>query len=154
MLDLCLALKQLIERAIPPLQLARLYAHPRCLAGFARRVIAPCWDPASSLLVADKDGFQPSGEPVFAARRDEPIGNQHEASLAECYAVVPATPAEPLEHARQAEFGPQAARDQDRPPVPSIERLNVFTANIFSRLILTVQQPTEFVEGRDPCGRD
>ena len=75
MLDLCLALKQLIERAVPPLQLARLNAHPRCLASFALRVIAPCWDPASSLLVADKDGFQPSGEPVFAARRNQPIGN-------------------------------------------------------------------------------
>src|SRR5215469_3956998 len=146
MFDLWLAFEQLVERAVPLLQLARLHAHPRCLAGFARRAIAPCGDPASSLLVADKVGFQPAGKPMFAAWRDQPIGNQDKGSLTECYAVVPATPAELLEHARQAEFGPQAARNEYRSPVPSVERLNVFTAQIFARLNFPVQQSIEFVE--------
>src|SRR5215813_14130818 len=146
MLDPCLAFKQLIERSVPPLQLARLYAHPRCLAGFALRVIAPCRDPASSLPVADKVGLQPSGETVFAARRDEPIGNQHKGSITEGCAIVAATPAGAVKHARQAEFDPQAARDKYWAPVPSVERLNVFAAQIFARLIFPMQQSIELVE--------
>src|SRR5262249_3365713 len=83
MLDLWLAIEQLVERAIPLLQLARLHTHPRCLAGFARRVIAPCGDP-SAPHGEDKAGFQPPRKPVFATRRDEPISDQRKGSLTEC----------------------------------------------------------------------
>jgi hypothetical protein len=61
MLDPFLAFKQLIERAVPLLQLARLHTHARRLAGFALYLIAPCRDPAASLPVAAKIGFQPPG---------------------------------------------------------------------------------------------
>jgi hypothetical protein len=50
---------------------------------------------ASSLQVADKVGLQPSSETVFAARRDQPIGNQHKGSITEGYAIVAAALLDP-----------------------------------------------------------
>ena len=68
---------------------------------------------------------------MFAARRDQPVGNQHKGPLTECYAIVRASPAKLLEHTRQAEFGPQAARREYRSPAQASSAL-LFSLRGFS----------------------
>ena len=58
-LDLRLAREQLIERAIPLLELTRLDPHPRRPAGLALQLVAPCGHPAPAVAIADEVGLQP-----------------------------------------------------------------------------------------------
>jgi len=51
-----------------------------------------------------------------------------------------------LKQALQAEFGPNAARGEYWTPIPSIERLNVFTAQVLAGWYVAVQQSREFLE--------
>src|SRR5215471_10656518 len=67
-LDLCLALQQLIEGAIPLLELALFDLHPRRPARFACGVVTPLRNPSAAVTVAHKIGLQPTREPMLAAR--------------------------------------------------------------------------------------
>ncbi len=81
-LGLVLAGVQLVERAIPLLQLPRLNAHPRRPAGIALGVVAPAGDEAPADPIADKIALQPPRQRMLAARCGEPIGDQHQRPIA------------------------------------------------------------------------
>lgn len=56
--DLGLALEQLIECAVPLLELARFHLHPRRPTGFARRLVAPLRHPSPAGAIAHEVDLQ------------------------------------------------------------------------------------------------
>src|SRR5262249_54853225 len=73
--DRLLGRAELIEGAIPGVELARMDADPAALV--------PLGDEASALAVADEVGLEPAGEPMLTGRRDEPVGDEHEGAVGE-----------------------------------------------------------------------
>ena len=120
-----LVLQQLIERAVPLLELACLDFHAWRPTQLARALVAPGGKPAPTVAVAHEVGLQPACQPVLAARRSEPIGDQHHRAIARRRSVVPSGAHQPIERRLQPELAPQLACRQHRSPVPGGERTHV-----------------------------
>ena len=87
-LDLRLALEQLIERAIPLLQLPRRYPHAWASAGLAFRVVAPRRDPTPAMTITDEIVLQPLRQRMLAAWARQAVGDQNQGALAERDAIT------------------------------------------------------------------
>jgi hypothetical protein len=149
-LDALLVLEQLIERAIPLLELTHLDLHARCAAGLACHLVAPLCHPSPAMTITDEVALQPARQPMLAAGRSKPIEHQHEGAVTERVAIAPARKAEPIEHRLQPELTPQMAGGQRRPPVPGGQRRDVIgldrARGPLRRGRITVQQPRQLVE--------
>jgi len=145
-LDLDFALQQLIERAVPPLELAQRHPHPRRPAGDALAIVAPFGEPSPAMAVADKVGLKPTRQPMLAARRGQPIDDQHQSAIAQGRGVATGRCGEPVERRFEAELAPQLARHQHRSPVPRRDRANVLTPDGAIRNRLAMEQTHQLVE--------
>ena len=151
MLDLRLAGEQLVERAIPLLQLVRLDAHPRCPAGLAFDVVAPCRDETAAAAIADKIVLQPLRQRMLAPWRRQSIGDQHQRPIAQPHRLAAIRPRKLIEHSLEAELAPHRTRGQHRPPVLRADRADIIArdATIVGRI--AVQQAAELVEVEMRC---
>jgi hypothetical protein len=118
MLDLRLACEQLVERAIPLLQLPRFDAHTWCSAGLALGVVAPCGNEAPAAAVADKVILQPPRQCMLAAGGRQPIGNERQRPIAQAHRRAAIVLRQMVEHGIKPELAPHRPRRQHRPPVP------------------------------------
>ena len=111
--DLVLGRVELIEGAVPGVELAGMDADPPALV--------PVGDEASALAVADEVGLEPAGEAVLAGRRDEPVGDEHEGAVGERDAF--GLPEVLVEDGPEAQLVEQGPDDEDRPPGPGLRRI-------------------------------
>jgi hypothetical protein len=137
-LDVRFAHQQLVERAIPLLELAHLDPHPRRPTGEALPIIAPRRNKTAAIAIADKIGLQPARQSVLAARCGQPIGDQHQGAIAQRRSVTTAALHEPVKRRLKGEFAPDMARCQHRAPVPRRNRLHVRTPNLIVGYGITV----------------
>jgi len=145
-LDLRLAREQLVERAIPLLQLSRRHAHARCPAGLAFRVVAPCRDEAPTATITDKIALQPLRQRMLAGRRRQPIGHQHKSPITQPHRLAAIGPRELVECRVEAEIAPHPARRQQRPPVPRSDRPDILVRDAIVAGRIAMQQPAELAE--------
>ena len=145
-LDLRLALEQLIERAVPLLELTRLDPHPWRPAGLARKIVAPCGQPATAVAIADEVGLQPPRQAMFAARRGEPIGDQHQSAIAQRRRVATAGSGELVERRREPELVPHVAHHKHGSPIPRPDGMDILTSNATIGERLAVQQARQLDE--------
>ena len=108
--DAVLGLEELVEGAIPGVELTGMDADPAALV--------PMGDEASALAVADEVGFEPAGQSMLTGRGDEPVGDQREGAVGEGDAL--GSPEVLVEDGPEAELVEQGADDEDRPPVGGI----------------------------------
>ena len=113
--DLVLGRVELIEGAVPGVELAGMDADPPALV--------PVGDEASALAVADEVGLEPAGEAVLTGRGDEPVGDEHEGAVGERDAF--GLPEVLVEDGPEAELVEQGPDDEDRPPVRGFAELGV-----------------------------
>ena len=71
--DLVLGLEELVEGAVPGIELAGMDADPSAAV--------PMGDEPSALAVADEVGLEPAGQAMLTGRGDEPVGDQHEGAV-------------------------------------------------------------------------
>jgi hypothetical protein len=145
-LDLRLALEQLIERAVPLLQLTRLDPHSWRPADRTRTIVAPCGQPPAAVAIADEVGLQPPRQAMFATRRGEPVGDQHQSAIAQRCRVATAAPGELVERRLQPELAPQLERHQHGSPIPCPHRTDIRTADAAIGERLAVQQACQLAE--------
>jgi hypothetical protein len=150
-LDLRLAGEQLVERAIPLLQLPRSDPHPRRQAGLAFGVVAPCRDETAAAAVADKIVLQPLRQRMFASWRRQSIGDQHQRTIAQPHRVAAIRPRQLIEHRFKAELAPHRTRRQHRPPVPRAERADIIARDTAIVGRFAVQQAAKLVEIQMGC---
>ena len=113
--DPLLGLVQLIERAIPGVELAGMHPHPIALV--------PVRHEAAPHAIADEVGLQPTGQSVFAGGTDQPIGDEHKRSVGERYIFgSPQTSVEDVPEAELLEEGPDG---EHRPPRGGIDDLEL-----------------------------
>src|SRR5712672_3692986 len=129
MLDLILVFEQLIERAVPLLQLSCLNPHPWGSAHLPFAVVTPSGYPLPAIAVADEVGLQPACQPMFARRCSKPIGNQHQRAITRPRAVTAARTHKPINRCLQAEFLPPVTCDQHRSPIKGCDRFHILAAN-------------------------
>ena len=146
LLDLRLARQQLVERAIPLLELAHLDAHPRRPTGLAFRVLAPGGDEAPAAAVADKIALQPPRQGMLAARRRQPIGHQHQGPIAQPHCLAAIAPREPVEYGVEAEFAPHPTGRQHRTPIPRSDRTDIRAVDAIVAGVIAMQQPAQLAE--------
>jgi hypothetical protein len=106
---------ELIERAIPGVQLPGMDADPS--AG------VPMGDEAPALAIADEVGLEPAGEPVFAGRSDESIGDKDEGTVGEGDAFGFAEGV--IEDRPEAELIEEGAEREDGSPGRGIDDLRI-----------------------------
>jgi hypothetical protein len=70
---------QLIECAIPGVELIGIHPHPIALT--------PVGYEAASRAIADEVGLEPTGQTMFAFGTDQSIGDEHERSVSERYTL-------------------------------------------------------------------
>src|SRR5215468_933021 len=75
-LNLLLTCQQLINRAVPLLELTHLDTDPRHSTGLALSVFAPSRDESPAAAVTDKVALQPLRQRMLTARCYQPIGHQ------------------------------------------------------------------------------
>ena len=150
MLDLRLALDQLVERAIPLLQLPPRHAHARCPAGLAFRFVTPRRDPTPAMTITDKVGLQPLRQRMLATGARQAIGNQHQCPLAERDAIAASAPASLRHHMIKTELIPELTYRQDRPPIPRPNGGNARAAHGSISPRIAVQQTGKLVEIKMP----
>jgi hypothetical protein len=107
--------EELVEGAVPGVELARMDANPAALV--------PVGEEASSLAVADEVGLEPAGEPVLAGRGDEPVGDEHEGAVGERDTF--GSPEVLVEDGPEAQLVEQDADDDDRPPIRGIADVGI-----------------------------
>jgi len=146
MLDLLFALEQLVERAIPLLQLPRRHPHARRPAGLAFRVVAPRRDPAPAVAITDEVGLQPLRQRMLATRARQAISNQNQCALAERDPITASAPARLRHHMIETELAPELTGRQDRPPIPRTDGGDVLAAHGSIGSHIAVQQAAELVE--------
>jgi hypothetical protein len=112
-LDLVLGVVELVEGAVPGVELARMDADPAAAV--------PVGDEAATLAIADEVGLEPSGEAVFAGRSDEPIGDKHEGAVGERDGFGPSEVF--VEEIPKAQLIEQGEDDKDRSPVRGVSDL-------------------------------
>lgn len=148
--DLRLERQQLIERAVPVLELARLDPHPRRPARLPRGVIAPRRHEAAAVAVADEVGLQPARQAMLAPRRRQPIGDQDQSLIAQRggIATMVATLAsdEPVERHLKPKLAPQMARRQHRSPIPRRHGVDILAPDRSLRHRLAMQQAHQLGE--------
>ena len=83
---------------------------------------------------------------MFARRRRQSIGDQHQGALAERQAIIAAAPAQLSEDAGEPQFVPEVARGPHRPPVPSRQRFDLFIDESLLWPCRAVQQSVELVD--------
>jgi hypothetical protein len=81
LLDLLFVRVQLVQGAIPPLELSRFDSDPWSLTPPTLLVVPPAGDPAAAFAVAQVGLFQPARETMLTAGGTESIGHQHEAAV-------------------------------------------------------------------------
>ena len=133
--DLVLGRVELIEGAVPGVELAGMDADPAALV--------PVGDEASALAVADEVGLEPAGEPVLTGRGDEPVGDEHEGAVGERDAF--GLPEVLVEDGPEAQLIEQGPDDEDRPPGRGFAELGV--GGISRRL--AGEEPSELGEDLD-----
>jgi hypothetical protein len=109
--DLVLGRVQLIESAIPGVELAGIDSDPPMLA--------PVRDEASSLAIADEVGLEPTGQAVLAGGGDETIGDEHEGAVRERDAFGP--PQVFVEDGPEPQLLEQGPDDEDRASVGRVD---------------------------------
>jgi hypothetical protein len=109
--DLVLGRVELIEGAVPGVELAGMDADPAALV--------PMGNEASALAVADEVGLEPAGEAVLTGRGDEPIGDEHEGAVGERDVFSPAEFL--IEDGPEAELFEQGPDDEDGSPGGGID---------------------------------
>ena len=114
-LDLVLGRVELIEGAVPGVELAGMDADPA--------VLVPVGDEASALAVADEVGLEPAGEAVLTGGGDEPVGDEHEGAVGERDIFGPAELL--IEDGPEAELLEQGPDDEDGPPGGGIDDIGV-----------------------------
>ena len=129
--DLALGRVELIEGAVPGVELAGMDADPPALV--------PVGDEASALAVADEVGLEPAGEPVLTGRGDEPVGDEHKGAVGEGDAF--GLPEVSVEDAPESQLIEQGPNDEDRPPVRGFAELGVRGITI-----LAGEEPSELGE--------
>ena len=113
--DLVLGRVELIEGAVPGVELAGMDADPPALV--------PVGDEASALAVADEVGLEPAGEPVLTGRGDEPVSDERKGAVGEGDAF--GLPEVSVEDAPESQLIEQGPNDEDRPPVRGFAELGV-----------------------------
>jgi hypothetical protein len=129
---------ELVEGAVPGVELARMDADPSALVPVGNEATAPA--------VADEVGLEPAGEPMLAGRRDEPVGDEDEGAVGEGDALgVAEVLVEDRPEAQLIEQGPD---DEDRPPGGGVDHLGV--GGIAGLTIgVAVEEPPELGEQLD-----
>jgi len=112
-LDPVLGLVELVEGAVPGVELAGMDADPAATV--------PVGDEATAFAIADEVGLEPSGEAVFAGRSDEPIGDKHEGAVGERDGFGASEVF--VEEIPEAQLLEQGADDKDRSPVRGVSDL-------------------------------
>ena len=142
-LDLRLARQQLIERAVPVLELPRRDPHPWRPARLALGVVAPRRQEAAATAIAHEVGLQPARQAMLAGRRGEPIGNQRQNPIAQRGGIATTISGESVERRLKPKFNPQVARRQHRSEVPRRHGVNVLAPD---RAGLAMQQACQLGE--------
>src|SRR5207248_10295329 len=106
-LDLVLGVVELIEGAIPGIQLPGMDADPPPLV--------PVREEASAPTITDEITFEPAGQSVLAGRSDQAIGDEHEGAVSKGNAFGFADPG--VEDGPEPQLVEQGSEDQDRSPV-------------------------------------
>jgi hypothetical protein len=114
-LDALFGRQELIEGAIPGVELAGMDADPSALM--------PMRNEATTLAFADEIGLEPAGQPVLTGRSDQPVGDEHEGAVSE--GNVLGEPEVLVEDGPEAELVEQGAYDEDRPPGGGIDHVRV-----------------------------
>ena len=115
-LDLFLGGHELIERAVPGLEL--LEVDPDSV------VLVPVGHEPAALAIAEEIGLQPAGQAMFAGGVDEAIGDQDERPVGERYSFGLAQCR--VEDGPQPKLVEQSADGEDRPPGGGVEEVGVF----------------------------
>ena len=110
-LDAIFGRQELIEGAIPGVELAGMNADPSA--------VVPMRNEATTFAVADEVGLEPAGQPMLTGRCDEPVGDEHEGAVSERDAL--GEPEVLFEDRPKAELVEQGANDEDRPPGGGID---------------------------------
>src|SRR5262245_29869947 len=113
--DLVLGRVELIEGAVPGVELAGMDADPPALV--------PVGEEASPLAVADEVGLEPAGEAMLTGGGDEPVGDEHKGAVGERDTFGP--PEFLIEDGPEAELVEQGPNDEDRPPGRGFAELGV-----------------------------
>src|SRR5262249_22255580 len=115
LLDPLLGLGELIECAIPGLELAGMDPHPLALV--------PVRAEAAPQTIADEVRREPTGQSMFAGGTDQSIGDQHKGSIRKRYALGSAQTA--VEDLPEAELLEQGLDSEDGSPRRGIDDLGV-----------------------------
>jgi hypothetical protein len=83
---------------------------------------------------------------MLAARRGQPIDDQHQRAIAQCRGVATGRRGEPVERRFEAELAPHMVRHQHRSPIPRRHGANVFLSDGAVTHRLAVQQAHQLIE--------
>ena len=136
-LDLFLGGCELIEGAVPGLELLKMNPDPL--------VLVPARHKPPPLTVADEIGLQPAGQAVFAGGTDQAIGDQHERPVGERHALGLAQSC--IEDSPEPELIEQGPDDQERPPGGGVEDVGVI--GLGAVRAVPAEQPLELGEDLD-----
>ena len=146
-LDRRLQHQQLVQGAIPALQLAEADPHPGRGAGAPFGLVAPLGPPLATVPVTDEAGLQPAGQAVLAAGRLQSVGDQRQYPVGQRHARAPPALGAAVEDLFEAEFAPQGAGHQRDAPVPGLERHRLVVAGLAGRgRLLAAQQSVQGIE--------
>ena len=134
-LDLVLGGYELIEGAVPGLELLEMDPDPLVLVPVGHESPAPA--------IADEVGLQPAGQAVFAGGPGEAIGDQDERPVREWHALGLAQ--RRVEDGPEPELVEQGADSQDRPPGGGIEDIEIVVPRC-PRVGLIAEQTFQFGE--------
>ena len=158
MLDLRLALEQLIERAIPLLQLPRRYPHAWASAGLAFPIVAPRRDPTPAMTITDEIVLQPLRQRMLAAWARQAVGDQNQGALAERDAITASARAGLRQHMIETKLVPELTGRQARAPIPHQRQPRPRCAPLdqYAQRRAASGRACRDQDGSpaDPCGRD
>ena len=83
---------------------------------------------------------------MLAARRGEPIGDQHQRPIAQAHHLAAITLRQLIERAVEAKLAPQRTRRQHRSPIPCAERIDIRALDAVRRDRIAVQETAQLVE--------
>jgi hypothetical protein len=135
--DLFLGLVQLIERAIPGVELAGVHPHPITLV--------PVRNESPPHAIAHVVGLQPTTQTMFACGTDQPIGDEHKRSVRERNTF--SSPETLVEDAPEAELLEEGPDRENRSPRRGVEDLRIGRCD-FLRIALTAQESLELGKDR------
>jgi hypothetical protein len=145
-LDIVLAGKQLIKRAIPLLELAHLDPHPRRRAGFANVFLAPSRNEAPTHPITDKIALQPSCQSMLAARCRQTVGNQNQRPVTQAGAIPALCLGGLVERHMQTKVAPHLLHGEHPAPVPSADGADIVALRCSSVRLFTVQKSRQLLQ--------